>query len=1198
MDNLIRPHRPTLGVLPGWQAYSGTLDSFLERVLHGAQSAAHQLDCNILLGCGVLQPGMFTTTNRPALPMFIPDVDFVPIGPWNCDGILVIPPIEKPAVMAYFQEVLATGFPLVFAGDWKAGPGVMVDNEDGVRQAVFHLVEHGHRRIAFIAGSTRLGGDSEYRLIGYKNAIQEAGLAFDPQLIEYGYHDDEGGKEALMRLLERKREFSAVIASNDQSAVGALIALQEAGLQVPQDVALVGFDDRLEARAQAPSLTSIHFPMYELGYRAAELLYRYIFEGKAGRDQVLLPTRLVIRELCGCLPGDLRQTTSAPAARKARSRSLIHEVQHEISGAVYNDLHRVSMQEIDRFSRILVEKFISSLEKTDHIDFQKEIQGILEFTASREDDLQAWQKAITILRLRLGDLLSGPLIVKFTLAEDYLDQARVAISNIAEREASRRLVASSRMSAVNGWMSAHFFSVTDETELFEVLNRYLPQIGIQHALAFFYEAEGDDPVARSRLQGEPDFPEELRWFETRHFPPAGLYPPEKPYNLALLPLQSPEGSIGFIAFQGDALEWNALITTQLLAALRGIRLYQTAVEERRNAEESNRMKGRFLSVVSHELRTPLNLISGLSNMLLKERQNSAGDDEAEGARVNWDDLERIFISAQHLDGLIRDVLDLARIDVGKLNLACEPLNLNEVFEAAGVIGEQLAREKQLDWHSSIDQNLPRVWGDRTRLRQVILNLINNAVKFTSQGEIVLSATVRGDEVVVSVADTGLGIPVDEQKLIFDEFSQSDRTAARGYGGLGLGLSICKRLVEMHGGTIKVDSSGREGKGSVFSFTLPVLRETPVKSVLERQSDARQVVLLVQDPQAGELIKAQLVSQNISTSMYQVGKDSDWLSWVILEDPDAVVLDFGLTAQSGWEILKQLKENQATQDLPVMFYSLQNEGDCAELLEFDYLMKPLSGDDLTQALTSQGLLGKNGGNGKKAILVADDDPDVLALHTRHIQALSPGFQILQAQNGNQALAKIRENRPVLVLLDLMMPELDGFGVLEALQADADIRSTPVIVVTGQVLTEEDMQRLNKGVSSVLSKGMFTPQETLEHISSVLERRRKPGIEIRRAVMKAMAFIQVHYADGISRGDVAAHVGLSERHLTRCFHQETGLTPITYLNRFRVQRAKELMRAGKTSITEIALDVGFSNSGYFTKVFRAETGLSPREFIQGE
>ena len=1130
--------------------------------------------------------------------MLIPDVDFVPIGPWNCDGILVIPPIEKPDVMAYFQELLATGYPVAFAGDWKAGPGTMVDNEDGIRQAVFHLVEHGHRRIAFIAGSTRIGGDSEYRLIGYQRALKEAGLPFDPALVERGFHDDEGGREALHRLLDRKAKFSAVIASNDQSAVGALLALKEAGLSVPQDVALIGFDDRLEARAQVPSLTTVHFPMFELGYRAVELIVRYIQAGKVGHDLARLPTRLVIRESCGCLPGDVGQVVLDRAHRNGRNARkalpVITEIQREISSAVYNDLHRVGLREINRFSRRLVEQFRASLLKANPLPFHNTIQNILEFTASQEDDLLSWQKAITILRSHLDDLLRDVPAANSGLAEDYLDQARVAISNIAERESSRRLVAASQMAAVNGWMAAHFFAVTDANELFDVLNRYLPQIGIQHAMAFFYEADGDDPVARSRMQGETAQLEELRWFPTRQFPPAGLYPPDEPLNLALLPLQTPDGPIGFIAYQGDALEWNALITTQLMAALRGIRLYQTAVEARRHAEEANRMKGRFLSVVSHELRTPLNLISGLSNMLLKERR----DGEAEGAHVNWDDLERIFFSAQHLDGLIRDVLDLARIDVGKLNLVLEPLNLKEVFDAVGVIGEQLAQEKSLAWTVKVEKDLPQVRGDRTRLRQVILNLVNNAVKFTSTGEVVLSAMARGDEVVISVTDTGLGIPVDEQSLIFDEFSQSDRTAARGYGGLGLGLAICKRLVEMHGGVIEVASTGREGKGSTFYFTLPVLKEQTPQSVKESFPETGHVILLVQDSQAGEMIQAQFAHQNIATRMYVVDKDSDWLSWVILEDPDAVVLDFGLTSQSGWEILKLLKENPATQDMPVMFYSLENGTDCAELLELNLLSKPVSGDDLAEALSSQGLLGVNGKNGKKSILVVDDDPQVLALHVRQIQALSPNFHILQAQDGHQALALIREARPVLVLLDLMMPELDGFGVLEALQADASIRGTPVIVVTGQVLTEEDMQRLNQGVSSVLSKGMFSAQETIEHISTVLERKRKPGSETRRAVMKAMAFIQVHYADGISRSDVAAYVGLSERHLTRCFHQETGLTPITYLNRFRVQQAKELMRAGKTSITEIALDVGFSNSGYFTKVFRDETGLSPRAFMQGD
>ncbi len=1197
MDTLHRPSRPTIGVLPGWQAYSGTLDSFLGQVIRGIQAAAHRLDCNLMIGCGVLQPGMFTTTNRPALPLLIPDVDFIPIGPWNCDGLIAIPPIEKPAVLEYFQGLLAGGYPVVYAGDRKAGPGVMVDNEEGIRQAVLHLVEHGHRQIAFIAGNRRSGGDSEYRYVGYRRALEEAGLPFDPGLVEHGLHDDEGGKAAAERLLARGQKFTAIVASNDQSAIGAQSALNEAGLSVPQDVALIGFDDRLEARAQVPALTSVHFPMFELGYRTLELLYGYLREKRLGSDLITLPTRLVIRESCGCVPGQPIHPDGSLPRPEARA-ALLAEIEREITAEVYNDVHRLGLREVSRFSRQILEEFLACLEKPDPAPFRGAVQRLLEYTAAEGDEIETWQKAVTVLRARLADLLADGLESKEACAVEYLDQARIEISNIAQRESSRSLVAASRAAQVNGQMVAHFFSATDETELFDVLNRYLPWIGIQHAAAFFYEAEGDDPVALSRREGAPAGEAGAGWFATRSFPPQGFYPSDQPYSLALLPLQTLEGSIGYIAFKGDVLEWNALITTQLMAALRGIRLYRTAVEERRHAEEANRMKGRFLSVVSHELRTPLNLISGLSNMLLKDRRVGEAEGEAEGAHVNWDDLERIFISAQHLDSLIRDVLDLARIDVGKLNLTCEPLNLSEVFDAVAMIGEKLARDKGLAWREEIQPDLPRVNGDRTRLRQVILNMINNAVKFTSHGEVLLSAYLRGDEVVVSVKDTGLGIPPEEQDSIFDEFTQSDRTAARGYGGLGLGLAICRRLVELHGGKIKVTSSGSEGQGSTFFFTLPVLKEQPAQQVHPGLAGGEHVVLLVSDRQAGEWIQAQFALQQITSSIYVVDRDSDWLSWVILEDPQAVVLDFGLTSQSGWEILKLLKENPSTQDLPVMFYSLGKEDDCGSLLEMNYLSKPVSGVDLAQALSSQGLLNSNGSHSRRSILVVDDDPEVLALHVRQVQALSADFTILQAQGGEQALALIREHHPALVLLDLMMPGLNGFGVLEALRADASIRSTPVIVVTGQVLTEEDMQRLNQGVSSVLRKGMFSPEETLEHVSAVLERRRRPGSEAHRAVMKAMAFIQAHYADGISRRDVAAHVGLSERHLTRCFHQETGLTPITYLNRFRVQQAKELMQLGKTSITEIALEVGFSNSGYFTKVFRDETGLSPRAFLQGK
>jgi YesN/AraC family two-component response regulator len=233
---------------------------------------------------------------------------------------------------------------------------------------------------------------------------------------------------------------------------------------------------------------------------------------------------------------------------------------------------------------------------------------------------------------------------------------------------------------------------------------------------------------------------------------------------------------------------------------------------------------------------------------------------------------------------------------------------------------------------------------------------------------------------------------------------------------------------------------------------------------------------------------------------------------------------------------------------------------------------------------------------QVILVVDDDPEILDLHTRILKSMSMNYRTVQVNNGREALSRIRTLRPALVLLDLMMPDMDGFAVLEAMREDESTRAIPVIVVTAQTLTEEDMARLNRGVASVLSKGIFNSDETSTQLKNIMARKHKPGSEQQRIVFKAMAFIHTHYAEPISRTDVARYVGMSERHLTRCFQSESGLTPITYLNRFRVRQAKKLLDTGGGNITEVALDVGFASSGYFTRVFKEEVGVSPRTYLQ--
>ncbi|MBN1890607.1 MAG: response regulator [Thermoflexales bacterium] len=617
------------------------------------------------------------------------------------------------------------------------------------------------------------------------------------------------------------------------------------------------------------------------------------------------------------------------------------------------------------------------------------------------------------------------------------------------------------------------------------------------------------------------------------------------------------------------------------------RLYESEHARRQVAEEASRLKSRLLSTVSHELRTPLNLIVGLSEMLLQR--------DAMGASCLPDlyrqDIARIHASAQHLDGLIRDVLDLARSEVGQLQLVCEPLNLAEVLHVTASVGAQLAYDKGLAWRCDVPADLPPVWGDRTRLRQVTLNLISNAVKFTTSGEVALRVELGQDALSVVVSDTGLGIPIEEQALIFDEFRQSERTTARGYGGLGLGLAISRRLAELHGGTMSVCSSGAEGAGSTFRFTLPLMRLPQAQLPAPPQARERVVLLLKRRDGERQQLCQHLLRQGFDVNALWLDENEHWLSQLLAAPPGAVVLDTEIATEQGWELLRILKNNPATQDTSVLFYSLIQERDHGVLLEMDYLTKPVGTAELAQALKRQGLP-----DGEKSILVVDDEPGILEMHARIVQAQSSASQVLKARNGREALESMRQKRPDLVLLDLMMPEMNGFEVLEAMQSDPILRDIPVIVLTGQVLAEKDMARLNQGVASVLAKGLFSVEETLAHVEQALARKQKAGGETRRLVRKAMAYLHAHYAEEISIDELARFVGLNKHYLARSFRQETGVSPLVYLNRYRVNQAKALLTARDKSVAEVAREVGFSDSAYFSQVFRRETGVSPTAYKQ--
>ncbi len=1190
--------RHTIGVLTGWQVYErAILRNYLGPLLRGVRAAAREAGCNLLLACGV-GPAIVLdelsarpTQIVPAWPEPAPDTRFVPVGPQNTDGLIVVNPLMTSERGAYIDSLREQGHPLVFVGTAYGGPAVGLDNHGGVRQALTHLVEHGHRRIAFIGGIPGdERGDSGERLRAYRQIVAEQELARDPALIAYGFHSEEGGAHAMRQLLATESHFTALLASSDESAIGALHVLRSRGIRVPEDVALIGFDDQPEAALQSPPLTTVHSPTFERGRQALSLVVRCIAGLDVTEEIVTVSTHLAVRCSCGCSP---ERAATVPAlsvdsedARANQSRTL--------SDAVMAGVRFLDQDEVMRYCRHLVDAFCQSLRELHPGSFGDAVASLVAHLERSGEDVRPWLQAVVLLRQQTDSLLEamradaeewGDPIARRSLAETVLFDAVVALTKSVERRHQGYVFQQRRAADRVAQLTARLLTALEEPQIFEILGTWLPKLGIPRAGVAFFEPTGDDPVAWSLLHAVNTGKSKPLCFRSRHFPPPGLYPSEEPLSLALLPLEIQSDEHGFVVFDATNLELCGLLVYQLSAALKITRLYQEATRGRRLAEEANRLKSQFLSTVSHELRTPLNLIVGLSELLL-----DGGADPVSFRGAYREDLERIYANAQHLDGLIGDVLDLARSQTGQLRLAREPVELADVLDIVATVGEQLAHDKGLAWRAVFPAQLPRVWGDATRLRQVLLNLIGNAVKFTQRGEIRLEVEAGEDDVIIRVADTGVGIPSEEQQLIFDEFRQSKRTVNRGYGGLGLGLAICKQLVEVQGGQIGVSSSGEEGAGSIFYVKLPRFKPpVDIESAAELAlSPDRCVLLLVSDYQEERRLYDHLLQEGFDVDMLLAEEIERWTSRLVLNPPAAVLLGQTVAADQGWAVLKNLRTYEVTRDVPVLFYALTHDEKHGSLLELNYLTKPMGSTTLIRALEHQITQAT-----AKApvILLVDDEPGILEMHARIIRSWREDASVLTAENGREALTLLRRERPDLLLLDLVMPEVDGFEVLEAMRASPGLLDVPVLVLTGQTLAEEEMERLNHGVTKVLNKGIFTVEETLAHITSALSRECALGQETRWLVRRVVAYLQAHYAEDVHREEVAEHVGVSVDHLSRCFGEEMGISFVTYLNRYRIHKSKDLLVNSSLSVTDIALDVGFSSASYFCRIFKRETEMSP-------
>ncbi|MDQ1301591.1 MAG: hypothetical protein QG637_1513, partial [Chloroflexota bacterium] len=920
-------------------------------------------------------------------------------------------------------------------------PGVLLDSYQGMRDAIAHLIEaHDRRRLAFVRGPAgHRDADERYR--AYVEALQHYGLPFRPELVSPYHRWYDPGGHTTMRLLldERRVEFDAVVCVNDDLAVQAMETLQARRMRVPEDVSIVGFNDSPLSRAVTPPLTTVPWRMYERGQRAAELLLAML-AGQTPPAQVLLPATLIVRQSCGCFAPSMIDAPLDPSRKPAREATRAGRTAHlaAIEMALAETARApAAAQFYDAFRAEMAGAATGGCLAT--------LDRILRHTLSAGGDGFAWQRAISELRRQLLPTFLGDQ-GRLTRAEDLLQRARVLVSEHAQRGYLYREWQTQQQSQRLRRIDHVLATTTRVPDLMDLLAEELPQLGVARCYLALYE----DPLAPAEWcrvvlafdeHGRHDLGAEGRRVRTRDLVMGGgeLIPPRLAgegaggeVNLLIQPLHFQDQQLGVVIFEqqsaGDIYEalreeisvtLKAVMLSERNEALyrQAIAAEQAAQEGRWLAEEADRLKSRFLSMVSHELRTPLVLLVGLSEMMLRER---SGDTRPPLPAPYRQDLARIHVSAQQLDGLVRDVLDLTRSQMGQLRLLKEPLDLAPVLKAVALVGEQMARSKGLAWRADIPEALPKVSGDPARLRQVALNLITNAVKFTTHGQIVLGAVVdaEADALTVYVSDTGLGVPLAEQEAIFDEFRQSERTAARGYGGLGIGLAICRELVELHCGTIGVRSAGAEEGGSTFYFTLPTLAAaTPAVAALVAETAAQVVVLVTaQESSSGARLTDHLAREGFLVETLDASADSDWFGRLLALAPGAVVLDCQPPSARGWQVIDTLKSNPATQDLPMLFYALA-ETDAGAMLALDHLSKPLGSAALAQALQRYGLL-MEGDDDKRSILIVDDDPSIRELHAQVVRsALPDGRVIVQAADGRIELDIMRRSPPALVLLDL-------------------------------------------------------------------------------------------------------------------------------------------------------------------------------------
>ncbi|MFF3501826.1 substrate-binding domain-containing protein [Streptomyces sp. NPDC003247] len=1056
-----------------------------------------------------------------------------------------------------------------------------IDSHAGMRKLVGHLVvRHGRRRPACIRGPLA-HPVSEERYRAYVDALRHHGIRHEHTLVGAAVDFAASAGASAMRALIEARglvpgvDFDVVLACSDVLAAGALRYLTDRGVRVPEDVAVVGFNDSPEARLGDPPLTSVALPFAELGALAVDTLVARL-RGTRPPDRTTIPATLVPRRSCGCpyssaygtsppvpaapSPGPAAPHARAPHVGWAALDSLLPSAGARLASAFHAELPFHTELSCAGGPACAGELPCDGGESVPAAEapadraaasgdadpgdrpgaFLTLVEQLLRGHAGTQAEVDRWHQALEGARRDVVDALPRP---HRRAGELLFGRARLLAA-----ERSRALLEYERWSQTRRARRLRQFgtaltTVVDLEGLSDVLERHLTEPGVPHCRIVLYERAHDsaDPAVRGMARtvlnragertpavsgalGEPAFPAGLLL-------PDALLPREDRYTLVLEPLHIGDEHLGVAVF--DATRTEAVdhdgalyreLGDQISAALKAIGLFDEVRRARDAAEQASRFQARLLTHVTDEVRTPV------------EAMLQHGGDPGTA-------LTGVRQEAARLLHLIENLLDLARSEAGDLVLSRRLLDPLPVLARACATAAG-ARPAAFRWRLDLPQRLPSVWVDETRLRQILHNVLSAAADRAGvcPPEVTAVLTPRGIRITVAVPDARAPCPRPGQP--------SD-----------VGVTTARRLAMMHGGALTLSGTDRRPE-YVLHLPLPA----PDGQAHLTGGGAAPLLVLTPGPLAPDV--AELVARH---GLEESRPDSlpDLIRSVEHRTPAAVVWDALPDRPQEWRAVQRLHDHPALRHTPFLLFGAH-------------------GTDLRQvlrALRPEGFAAP--------VIVAGGSRESRETMRRLAEAALPDHPTRVVADATAVLALVAEERPRLVVLERALPDLRGLDVVDRLYDGAGRALCPVVVAGHEGLTAEDARRSRPHPALLmLDLDVFAPHEAAALVRDLAGQGGLPPSRSREVLDEALVFLYEHWRRQISRWQVAQAAGVSPDHLGKLFQQRYGLTVWEYLTRVRIGRAAERLRLSDDSVQSVARAVGFRDRAYFSRVFRKVTGVAPR------